>query len=240
MKLDRSSDYSFESTYASPSRPIDATPVLSRLRSLLLKLFIRALGLLTALVLPFFVLVGSSVFVYRRYGLATWPALAAGLGLTALLLLLYTAWISKKLTGRIKVSRAVFKGTVLVVAVYCLYALIYLSSLNAKSDQVRAYYRSLNPLLRVAVSTLILADDDVVITDMQRRPADYQQMGLSVQSHSLHYEQVDGYVYALDLRTRGRAEWKNGLTAAYFRVLGFNTRRHVGTEDHLHVSLPTP
>jgi hypothetical protein len=46
-------------------------------------------------------------------------------------------------------------------------------------------------------------------------------------------------VHAVDLRTIGRAEWKNVLLNWYFRSMGFRTLRHVGTADHLHVSLPT-
>jgi len=42
----------------------------------------------------------------------------------------------------------------------------------------------------------------------------------------------------LDLRTIGRSERRNRLTAAYFQLMGFRTLRHLGTADHLHVSLP--
>src|SRR5438552_14843576 len=37
---------------------------------------------------------------------------------------------------------------------------------HAKSPLVRAYYTSLHPLLRVALSTWILVDRDIVITDL--------------------------------------------------------------------------
>src|SRR5207244_8398504 len=43
------------------------------------------------------------------------------------------------------------------VVAYRIYALVYLSSANAKSDRVRAYYASLHPLLRVGLSTLIVS-----------------------------------------------------------------------------------
>ncbi len=65
-------------------------------------------------------------------------------------------------------------------------------------------------------------------------------MGLPVYERSLHFEQADGYIHAMDLRTLGRGEWRNRLMELYFRTLGFRTLRHVGTADHLHVSLPPP
>ena len=121
---------------------------------------------------------------------------------------------------------------------YCAYALVYLSATNAKSEQVRAYYRSLHPLLRVALSTLVLADRDVVITDLARRPEDYATMGLPRHDGTLHYVQRDGYAHAADLRTAGRGMVRNRLVQLYFWSMGFNTLRHVGTADHLHVELP--
>ena len=121
---------------------------------------------------------------------------------------------------------------------YCGYALIYLSSANAKSDRVRAYYASLHPLLRVALSTLILADRDLVVTDLAREPEAYAAMGLAPNDGSLHYVQRDGYAHAADLRTAGRGELENRLVQAYFWSMGFATLRHVGTGDHLHVELP--
>jgi hypothetical protein len=44
----------------------------------------------------------------------------------------------------------------------------------------------------------------------------------------------------LDIRTRGRREWRNrGLELAFW-AMGFHALRHVGTADHLHVSLRMP
>ena len=91
--------------------------------------------------------------------------------------------------------------------------------------------------MRVALSTFILADDDLVITDVARTPADYVAMGLPVRDASHHYRQRDGYVHAIDLRTIGRPQWRNWITQQYFRTMGFRTLRHVGTADHLHVGL---
>ncbi len=204
------------------------------------RMTLLALKYSAALVLPFFVLVGGSVFLYGNYGVPTWPALLSGVLLTTLILLVYAAWIARKLTGTTRVSRRVAKVTLAVVVAYSLYALIYLSSFNVKDTGIRSYYRSLHPLLRVAVSTFILVDSDLIITDMKREPHDYAKMGLPVSINSMHYAQEDGYVHAIDLRTIGRGRLRNWLVAGYFRAMGFRTLRHVGTADHLHVSLPPP
>jgi hypothetical protein len=97
-------------------------------------------------------------------------------------------------------------------------------------------YTATHPLLRMALSTLILVDHDAVITDLARKPDDYRRMGLPVNQESLHYRQADGWVHAVDLRTRPGL--KSLLVQWYFDVMGFDTLRHVGTHDHLHVSLP--
>jgi hypothetical protein len=83
-----------------------------------------------------------------------------------------------------------------------------------------------------------LIDENLVITDASRVPEDYKKMGLPTNKSSLHYKQKDGYAYALDLRTNGRYEIRNFLIKSYFYFMGFNTLRHVGTDDHLHISLP--
>ena len=67
--------------------------------------------------------------------------------------------------------------------------------------------------------------------------ADYDAMNLAEKKRSLHYTQADGYVHALDLRTKGRSEAWNGWAKTYFELMGFRTLRHSGTEDHLHISL---
>ena len=103
-----------------------------------------------------------------------------------------------------------------------------------------SYPESLHPMLRLAASTFLLFDRQAVITDTQRTVGDYLAMGLPVNESSLHFKLEDRWVHALDLRTVGRSEWRNRVTAGYFRLMGFRTLRHVGTADHLHVSLPIP
>ena len=190
--------------------------------------------------LPFFVLVRASVFFYSHYRYPSWLALAVGAGCTAIIVAGYAAWLSHRLTGRARLL-ALARGVALpFVLAYCGYTLVYLSSLNAKSERVRAYYSSLHPLLRVALSTWMLVDNDIVITDLARRPDDYVGMGLTVYDGSLHYVQQDGYAHAADLRTIGRGVVKSRLVQLYFWGMGFDTQRHAGTADHLHVELPRP
>ena len=91
----------------------------------------------------------------------------------------------------------------------------------------------------VALSTIVLVDPDLVVTDMGRVPESYRRMGLPVNHRTKHYRQSDGWVHAVDLRTRGRGEIRNRVVQLYFWSMGFSTLRHVGTADHLHVQLAT-
>ena len=93
------------------------------------------------------------------------------------------------------------------------------------------------PILRMALSTVILVDPSLVITDMARRPSDYGRMGLPINDRSMHYEQPDGWVHAVDLRTKSSGEIRNLAVQIYFEAMGFSTLRHVGTADHLHVQM---
>jgi hypothetical protein len=153
------------------------------------------------------------------------------------LLVVYLVAVSFRFGGKGRVPKALLRGTGVLVGAYCLYGLIYLSSANAKTEEIRATYTALNPILRVSVSTLLLADRDGVLTATGRDLSDYQAWGLPANEASLHLPQADGYVYAVDVRTLGRPEWRNRAVAFYFRLMGFDTLRHVGTADHLHVAL---
>ena len=198
---------------------------------------LAARALLLAL-LPFLVLVKVAVFLYTHRGYSTVLALAGGTACTTAVVTSYAAWVWHRLTGRVRLTLVARRFALPLVVAYCGYELIYLSSANAKSESVRAYYASLHPLLRVAVSTLILIDRDAVITDLARRPEDYSTMGLPPNDGSLHYVQRDGYAHAADLRTAGRGMVTNRLVQLYFWSMGFGTLRHTGTSDHLHVELP--
>jgi hypothetical protein len=191
------------------------------------------------LVLPFVVLVRVSVWAYSAWSFPTWGALALGVSLTLCLVGIYGARLSARLTGKARVRLVFTRFALPVTLAYGGYALLYLSSANAKTEEVRSYYTSLHPLFRLALSTAVLFDRDLVVTDLRRVPADYVAMGLPVYEASLHFRQADGYVHAADLRTIGRPAWRIALLTGYFRSMGFRTLRHVGTADHLHVSLPT-
>lgn len=93
-------------------------------------------------------------------------------------------------------------------------------------------------LRTVATGTVLLVDREAVVTDTGRTREEYLAWGLPVNEASLHLPQDDGFVPAVDLRTRGRPEWRSVAREAYYRAMGFHTLRHVGTADHLHVSLP--
>lgn len=191
----------------------------------------------TLAVLPFAALVRISVFLYLRHDYPVWPALAAGVACMVGLLTIYAAWMWRRLSGHLRLRLIARRLALPLVLAYCGYALLYLSGAHAKSERVRSYYTALHPLLRVALSTLTLADRDIVITDLARRPEDYRVMRLPVNDGSLHYVQHDGYAHAADLRTIGRSAVKNRLVQLYFVAMGFDTLRHVGTADHLHVEL---
>jgi len=189
-------------------------------------------------VLPFFALVRVAVFLYERESWPTAFALAGGGVCTAAVVTIYGAWVWHRLTGHVRLALVARRVALPFVVAYCLYTLVYLSSANAKSEQVRAYYASLHPLLRVGLSTLIVFDREAVITDLARRPEDYPAMGLPINDGTLHYVQRDGYAHAADLRTAGRGFLRNRLVQLYLWSMGFSTLRHVGTADHLHVELP--
>lgn len=193
--------------------------------------------LLFLFALPFFLLIRGSVFLHENYALPAWGSILGGVLMSAALLFLYLNYLQGRLTGRAGNVRHTYGLAFALVAVYCLPGLFYLSASNAKHESVRREFTRLHPILRLGVSTLTFLDKGLVVTDADRQPEDYSKMGLPANSHSLHYRQSSGYAHAVDLRTLRRGKLRNALVAAYFRLLGFNTLRHTGTADHLHVSL---
>lgn len=198
------------------------------------------MALVVALLLPFLVLVRVSVYVYGLGGPGGWTSIAVG-GMSTMLVLLTYLWLLRiRFQGRYNVPRNVMVATVATVLAYLVFTLVFLSAENAKTPEVRRQYRSLHPVLRVATGTALVFDRRGVVTDARRTSENYSKWGLPLNEASLHYEQADGYAHALDLRTIGRPQWQVWLTQAYFRATGFRVLRHVGTADHLHVSLPLP
>ncbi|MAG29725.1 MAG: hypothetical protein CL908_02385 [Deltaproteobacteria bacterium] len=190
--------------------------------------------------LPFFLLVRGSVAAHTAIGAHGWISLVLGMGLATTCLTLLASRLWRRLTGRER-SREIARNLALpLVLVFCVYCLGWLSGVNAKTEEIRGLYAELHPSLRLAIGTAILFDSDVVITEIARARGDYTRMGLSPLDDSLHFVQPDGWIHAIDLRTRGRSELRNGLAWLTFRVMGFRALRHGGTGDHLHIALPRP
>jgi hypothetical protein len=206
---------------------------------LIARLALAAARVFIVVTAPFVMLIRGAVWLYQRHGLPTWLALLVSGAATLTLLTVYGALIMRRLARPARVGRVAKWVAAPLVVCYCGFALLHLARENAKTDAVHAVYSATHPLLRLAVSTLILADRNTVITDLTRTPDDYRRMGLPLNRGSLHYRQVDGWVHAVDLRTT-RNGVRDILVEWYFRALGFDTLRHVGTGDHLHVSLPMP
>src|SRR5436190_8444878 len=207
-------------------------------RETLAALFVALLKALAVVALPFLVYVRASVFLYR-HGAHPWIAILVSAILTVVIVSGFVILLARRFRGRARVPTVVKWAAVPVVFTWCVYAAFYLSRVNFKSDDVRAYYSAVNPILRVALSTIVLVEPDLVVTDMGRVPASYRRMGLPVNHRTMHYRQPDGWVHAVDLRTRGRGEIRNRVVQLYFWSMGFSTLRHVGTADHLHVQLAT-
>ena len=224
---------------ASPKEKIREKAAGESMGNPLVWLLKKAASIFLLLVLPFMLLIRLSLYLNVEQGMNVWVSLIAGMGATALILVLYAGVLRQKLMGTWKVSGRMSKMMIAVVLLYCGYSLMYLSGTNVKSEGVRDTYLSLHPILRVATSTLVLADRSLVVTDMARTPDDYVRMGLPVLENSLHYrQQSSGFVEAVDLRTQGRSEVVNQLVRFYYWGMGFNTLRHTGTADHLHISMP--
>jgi len=196
-----------------------------------------AMGL-ALLVLPFLILVKVAVALYFESTMNPWLVVGFSAVVTTVLLTTTTMIVSYRLRRRSVDAASTFRFMGLLVASYCVYSVMFISGAHVKSAEVAETYRSLHPLLRLSISTLVLVDEELVVTDAARTPQDYTRMGLSVNESSLHLVQKTGYVHAVDLRTIGRSAVENVIVAGYFRAMGFRTLRHVGTADHLHVSLP--
>ena len=190
------------------------------------------------LALPFLVYVRSAVGLYSQGGLSPMLSVIGAGMVTAALLAGYAAWLSRRFKGRARAESIMRWVAIPTMVAWCAYSLLYIASANAKSSEVRQEYRSMHPVLRLAVATAIMGDGDLVLTDSRRVAADYTRMGLRVNDRTRHYLQKNGWVHAVDLRTNGRSEIRNWALQSYFSLMGFQTLRHVGTADHLHVQLP--
>ncbi|MEO1022406.1 MAG: hypothetical protein AAFW89_07665 [Bacteroidota bacterium] len=201
--------------------------------------WLTMIGLFAAFsILPFFLLIRVSLLTHNTYGIHPWMALLAGMGSTVLFLLIYIFVAFARAKRKKVVAKLSLYASTLMVLGYCGYSLLYLSSMNAKTEAIQSVYTSLHPILRVAITTVTLADNELLITDISRTAEDYKRWGLPVNESSLHFKQDDGFVHAVDIRTKGHSELRNTLVEQSLRLMGLYTLRHTGTADHLHISIP--
>ena len=203
---------------------------------------LRALRLAALVLLPFWLLVRGVLWLDQGRGWHPWFAFLGAALLTTSLLVFYAGWlglrIAKRRGRRGRVWRTATALAIAIVVLFSGHSLLVLSQLQAKGPEERREYARLHPSLRLAIGSFRLVDDRILVTDIERdRPA-YARLGLRAPAHSRHARQADGFVHAIDLRTVGRGRVRNALLQLYFESMGFETLRHVGTADHLHVALP--
>lgn len=207
-----------------------------------MKFLFRVTQVAILFVLLFLLLIRTAIWFEREQAFDPWLSIAmGGVVATVILLVVFTLlqkWFFGKL-GSWKSLKWRSYFALAIVGCFCLYSIFYLSDSNAKASDVRAEFNSLHPILRVAVSTTILADRTLLITDARRDIADYDAMGLPANLRSRHLPQNDGFVHAVDIRTNGHSDLRNWLVETTFRTMGLKTLRHVGTADHLHIELPS-
>lgn len=207
------------------------------------KIILAIIFFIFFLLLPFIVLIRMAVYTHEHFNIHPWISIGVGVLTTAILLVVYFSGIHWRIKGKLGKAKSLKRRSLFMLSLVLIFAfngLFYLSNANTKNKDVQKEFREIHPVLRLAVSTLIWADKDLVITDAYRIPEDYKKMGLPTKKHSLHYSQKDGYVYALDIRTLNRSGLVNFLVESYFKLMGFNTLVHGGTGTHLHVSLSCP
>ncbi len=194
--------------------------------------------LMSLVVAPFFILIRTAVELNISHQWDEWLSLLGGVTASTLFLSLFFIFLFRKAKRKLSMVKVTLICISILVGGFCTYGLLYLNSVHAKNESIKEVYSTLHPILRVAIASTTLADQNLVITDIKRTPDDYVAMGLTPHQSSLHYMQSTGYVHAIDLRTLGRSELRNTLLEWSLQIMGFQTIRHVGTADHLHVALP--
>src|SRR5262245_12254713 len=198
---------------------------------------LRLCGAALLVALPFYLLVRGALLARAVWGWNAWLAVLFGAALAGAAASGTAWWTQRKLGLRISFG-ALATAVLPAVAVFCSLSLVHLARHNAKTPEIQSAWTELHPALRLAVATLRLLDGHIVLTEIDRNPGSYAEMRLPRPVNSYHYLQADGTVHAIDLRTDGRGALRNGLVQLYFEVLGFETMRHIGTADHLHVRMP--
>jgi len=177
--------------------------------------------------------------LHNDYGYEPWSALFGGMITASVFLFAYISHIYRRFSRKpenLSIKR-VFYLAFFVVFIICAKGLWFISGKSFNGAHIRKEFTQLHPILRVAVSTLVNLDDSLIVTDAARQPGDYKKMRLSPKPKSLHYKQGNGFVHAIDLRTRDRSEIRNLLVTGYFKLMGFQTLRHNEAGDHLHISI---
>ncbi|MEZ4883882.1 MAG: hypothetical protein R3E32_04010 [Chitinophagales bacterium] len=195
---------------------------------------------LLILTLPFILLIRGAIYLHIHHQTYTSMSIVGGMILATLLVIIYLVFVYGYATGywtSLQTLKKIAWIALFLVGAYALHALLFLAKHNAKTPVIQQQFTQLHPILRLGISTVLFLDKDVMLTDAQRQPEDYRKMGLPSKKRSLHYPQKDGYVHAVDIRTKGHFAVRNFLLKTYFSAMGFNTLRHVGTDDHLHVSI---
>lgn len=187
--------------------------------------------------LPFICFVRGAVYFYAQLEYGSWFSIFGAAIITTFLLIIYMIFFYGSLTGKVGSLKNKLIISLILVIGYGTHALYFFSEQNAKHSSVQSEFTSLHPILRLSISTIIFLDDGLIMTDANRQPEDYRKMGLKSKKNSLHYKQKNGYVHAFDVRVKSRSWLRNGLLQLYFKAMGFNTLRHGGTGDHLHISL---
>jgi len=189
------------------------------------------------LALPFILLIRGAIYLHEVHQWLPSMSILGGIGMAAIALAVYMIFFYGRLTGEVGSVRRKLWLSFIIVGIYGAHGLFFLSSKNVKEPSIQKEFRSLHPILRLSLSTLIHLDKSLIVTDANRQPEDYKKMGLQSKKQSLHYRQSSGYVHAIDIRTKNRSFIRNTIIRGYFWAMGFNTLRHGGTGDHLHVSL---
>ena len=171
-----------------------------------------------------------------RYPEAGWGAVAGGLlaGGLALSLVLIVALRWRSLKGAGLLCSAVL----LAVATAGTAGALRFPAGNFKTPELRGEWPQLHPTLRLALWVARLGERDLVLTDLARRPDDYEAMALDQPADSAHYALHGTFSRAVDLRVADAGELRDWARQGAFLLMGLKAHRHVGTADHLHVSLP--
>lgn len=158
-------------------------------------------------------------------------ALAAGLALAVVLATVFTCRSLRRTAVLFAALPVLLLGLGLTAAWRC-------PAARMKTPELAAEWGKLHPTLRLALRLAMLEDRQLVVTDVERDRQAYVDMGLAAPAASRHYAGPDAYVRGVDLRVADAGPLRNWARQGLLLIMGVDARRHVGTADHLHVTLP--